>query len=93
MTGERDGVRGGGQKLVHRTGFVAFPGLFDSVLQAGLVVDDVDAGLWIPGEPLPDMEEVGGKYRLMLPVGIRKVMVAGPLPSGLASFSLLGVRP
>ncbi|MFG1248509.1 SDR family NAD(P)-dependent oxidoreductase [Xanthobacter flavus] len=68
-------------EAARRTGFVAFPGLFDSVLQAGLVVDDVEAGLWIPGEPLPEMDEVGGKYRLMLPVGIRKVMVAGPLPS------------
>lgn len=64
-----------------RPGFVAFPGLFDSVLQAGLVVDDVEAGLWIPGQPLPEMETVDGKYRLMLPIGIRKVMVAGPLPS------------
>ena len=68
-------------EAARRTGFVAFPGLFDSVLQAGLVVDDVEAGLWIPGAPLPEMEEVEGKYRLMLPIGIRKVMVAGPLPS------------
>ncbi|MFG1283786.1 SDR family NAD(P)-dependent oxidoreductase [Xanthobacter autotrophicus] len=63
-----------------RDGFIAFPGLFDSVLQSGLVLEDVDLGLWIPGEPLPDEESVAGKYKLMLPVGIRKVMVAGPLP-------------
>ncbi|MEP9355161.1 SDR family NAD(P)-dependent oxidoreductase [Xanthobacter sp. KR7-65] len=68
-------------EAARRTGFVAFPGLFDSVLQAGLVVEDAETGLWVPGEPLPEMDEVGGKYSLMLPVGIRKVMVAGPLPS------------
>ncbi|MFG1343669.1 SDR family NAD(P)-dependent oxidoreductase [Xanthobacter autotrophicus DSM 431] len=67
-------------EAARRVGFVAFPGLFDSVLQSGLVVDDVDAGLWIPGEPLPEEESVAGRYRLMLPIGIRKVMVAGPLP-------------
>ena len=68
-----------------RAGYVAFPGLLDSVLQAGLVVEDVETGLWIPGEPLPELETVAGKYKLMLPVGIRKVMVAGPLPSEVIS--------
>lgn len=67
-------------EAARRDGFVAFPGLFDSVLQAGLIVDDVEAGLWVPGEPLPEEDAVAGQYKLMLPVGIRKVMVAGPLP-------------
>ncbi|MFS8036884.1 SDR family NAD(P)-dependent oxidoreductase [Xanthobacter sp. AM11] len=67
-------------EAARRDGFIAFPGLFDSVLQAGLIVDDAESGLWIPGAPLPDEESVAGRYRLMLPVGIRKVMVAGPLP-------------
>jgi len=67
-------------EAARRDGFIAFPGLFDSVLQSGLIVEDAETGLWIPGEPLPEEESVAGKYKLMLPVGIRKVMVAGPLP-------------
>lgn len=64
-----------------RPGFIAFPGLLDSVLQAGIIVDDADAGLWTPGEPLPEEETVPGGYPLKLPIGIRKILVAGRLPS------------
>lgn len=70
---------------VPATGFVAFPGLLDSVLQSGIAIDDMDAGIWEPGKPLEDVAGNEHRYKLKLPIGARKILVADRLPSEIVT--------
>ena len=68
-----------------RQGFIAFPGLLDAVLQSGVPLGDKHAGLWRPGESLPDLGKQAPRYSLRLPIGIRKILVAAALPSAVVA--------
>lgn len=54
--------------------YTAHPAVLDSILQTALAVDDLNAGL------LDDRPENAGKYKLKLPVGVHRLLIAGALP-------------
>lgn len=54
--------------------YAAHPSVLDSILQTALAVDDLNAGL------LEDRPENADKYKLKLPVGVRRLLVTGALP-------------
>ena len=80
VSDERSICRVHSPEAERRRGFVAFPGLLDSVLQSAIPLSDMLAGIWKPGEPLPEPGKQSAQFQFRLPVGIRKVMIAGPLP-------------
>jgi acyl transferase domain-containing protein/NADPH:quinone reductase-like Zn-dependent oxidoreductase/acyl carrier protein len=59
--------------------YFAFPGLFDSVLQSGVINEARHSGAWVPGEAVKPVEEDSQTYSLRLPIGARKVLIAAPL--------------
>ncbi|MGF7160218.1 acyl transferase domain-containing protein/acyl carrier protein [Rhodoligotrophos appendicifer] len=66
-------------------GFIAFPGLLDSVLQSGIAINDMDTGVWRPGEPLDELVENDDRYKLKLPIGARKILVMDVLPTEIVT--------